>query len=62
MVNVDVRKQAQGISVDLLKTSLPEGLRRRLDVSDFATPVQMIAATQSHDRVRLQVDATGDFF
>ncbi|WP_455555339.1 type IV pilus secretin PilQ [Comamonas sp.] len=61
MVNVDVRKQAQGISVDLLKTSLPEGLRRRLDVSDFATPVQMIAATQSHDRVRLQVDATGDW-
>lgn len=61
MVNADVRLEGKGLTIDLLKTSLPEGLRRRLDVVDFATPVQTISASQSGDRVRLQVEATGDW-
>lgn len=61
MVNADVRQEGKGLTIELLKTSLPEGLRRRLDVVDFATPVQTITASQSNDRVRLQVDAIGDW-
>ncbi|MEG2279298.1 MAG: type IV pilus secretin PilQ [Comamonas sp.] len=61
MVNADVRQEGKGLTIELLKTSLPEGLRRRLDVADFATPVQTITASQSNDRVRLQVDAIGDW-
>lgn len=61
MVSADVRTEGKGLVIDLLKTSLPEGLRRRLDVVDFATPVQSITANQQADRVRLQVDATGDW-
>ncbi|HEV3010796.1 MAG TPA: AMIN domain-containing protein, partial [Burkholderiales bacterium] len=36
---IDIRVQGQNIIVDFLKTSLPENLRRRLDVIDFGTPV-----------------------
>ena len=61
MVNADVRPDGKGLTIDLLKTSLPEGLRRRLDVVDFATPVQTITASQQADRVRLKVEALGDW-
>lgn len=61
MVNADVRKEGKGLTIDLLNSSLPAELRRRLDVVDFATPVQMITASQNGDRVRLQVEATGDW-
>ena len=61
MVSADVRAEGKGLTIDLLKTSLPEGLRRRLDVVDFATPVQSITASQQGDRVRLQLEAQGDW-
>lgn len=61
MVSADVRTEGKGLTIDLLKTSLPEGLRRRLDVVDFATPVQSITASQQADRVRLQIEATGEW-
>jgi len=41
-VGVDVRVQGQSLVVEFLKSSLPEGLRRRLDVTDFGTPVQTV--------------------
>ena len=47
--------------MEFLKTSLPEGLRRKLDVSDFGTPVQMINAVQSGDRVRMTIDPKGQW-
>ena len=39
-VGVDIRQQGQNLVVEFLKSSLPEGLRRRMDVTDFGTPVQ----------------------
>nr|WP_313603650.1 type IV pilus secretin PilQ [Comamonas jiangduensis] len=61
MVSADVRAEGKGLTIDLLKTSLPEGLRRSLDVVDFATPVQSITASQQADRVRLLVEAAGEW-
>lgn len=58
---VDIRQQGKGLVVDFLKTSLPEGLRRRLDVTDFGTPVQVINTVQQSDRVRLTIEALGDW-
>lgn len=60
-VGVDIRQQGQNLVVDFLKTSLPEGLRRRLDVTDFGTPVQSITTTQVGDRVRMQVTPRGNW-
>lgn len=58
-VAVDVRQQGQNIVVDFLKTSLPEVLRRRLDVTDFATPVQSITTTPQGENVRMVIEPKG---
>lgn len=60
-VGVDIRQQGQNLVVEFLKTSLPEGLRRRLDVSDFGTPVQSVATSQVGDRVRMVVSPKGNW-
>ncbi|GGX87596.1 type IV pilus secretin PilQ [Massilia dura] len=58
-VAVDVKQGPQGVTVDFLKTAVPETLRRRLDVTDFGTPVTRVTAAPHGDNVRLQVEATG---
>jgi len=58
-VGVDIRQQGQNLVVDFLKSTLPEGLRRRLDVTDFGTPVQTVTATQVGDRVRMVIEPKG---
>ncbi len=60
-VGVDIRQQGQGLVVDLQKTSLPDNLRKRFDVTDFGTPVQFVTATQVGDRVELKIDARGNW-
>ena len=58
-VGVDIRQQGQTLVLEFLKSSLPEGLRRRLDVLDFGTPVQTVTVTQVGDRVRMVIVPTG---
>ena len=58
-VGVDIKQQGSNLVVEFLKTSLPEGLRRRLDVTDFGTPVQTISTVQSGDRVRMVIEPKG---
>jgi type IV pilus assembly protein PilQ len=58
-VGVDIRQQGQNLVVEFLKSSLPEGLRRRLDVSDFGTPVQTVTTFQAGDRVRVVIEPRG---
>ncbi|VTU14505.1 Type IV pilus biogenesis and competence protein PilQ precursor [Variovorax sp. SRS16] len=60
-VGVDVRQQGKSLIVEFTKSTLPEGLRRRLDVSDFGTPVQLVTTQQAGDRVRMTIDAKGDW-
>jgi type IV pilus assembly protein PilQ len=60
-VGVDVRQQGKSLVVEFTKSTLPEGLRRRLDVSDFGTPVQFVTTQQAGDRVRMTIDAKGDW-
>jgi len=60
-VGVDIQQQGQSLVVEFLRSSLPEQLRRRLDVSDFGTPVQMISTTQVGDRVRMVVEPKGNW-
>jgi type IV pilus assembly protein PilQ len=58
---IDIRTQGQNIVVDFLKTTLPENLRRRLDVVDFATPVNAISAFQQGENVRMIVEPRGQW-
>ena len=58
-VAVDVRPTAAGLVIDFLKTGLPESLRRRLDVTDFGTPVSQITTVPQGDNVRMTIEAKG---
>ena len=58
-IGVDIRQQGPNLIVDFLKSSLPEGLRRRLDVTDFGTPVTSVTTTQVGDRVRVTIEPKG---
>ncbi len=58
---LDVNQDKNNIIVNLIGTSLPEHLRRRLDVIDFETPVQMIDSDQIGDSTQLILSAKGQF-
>jgi type IV pilus assembly protein PilQ len=58
---IDIRQQGQNIIVEFLKTTLPDNLRRRLDVTDFATPVDVVSAFQQGDNVRLVIEPKGQW-
>ncbi len=58
-VAVDVRQVGNSVVVDFMKTGLPETLRRRLDVTDFGTPVSLITTTPQGDNVRMTIEARG---
>jgi type IV pilus assembly protein PilQ len=60
-VNMTVNERAGGLRVDLFDTTLPRHLYQRLDVSDFATPVQMITPEQRAANVRLNIDIAGAY-
>lgn len=60
-VGVDLRQIGKGLTVEFIRSSLPEGLRRRLDVADFGTPVQMVTATEQGDRVRMVIEPIGEW-
>lgn len=60
-VGVDIKQQGQALVVEFMRTTLPERLRRRFDVTDFGTPVQNMTAEQVGDRVKLTVKPKGDW-
>lgn len=60
-VGVDIRQLGKTLVVEFMKSTLPEGLRRRLDVTDFGTPVQSVNTHQSGDRVRMVIEPKGDW-
>jgi type IV pilus assembly protein PilQ len=56
---IDIRQQGQSLIVDFLKTNLPDALRKRLDVVDFATPVQSINIFPQGENVRMVIEPKG---
>lgn len=60
-VGVDIQQQGQSLVVEFLRSSLPDNLRRKIDVTDFGTPVQLISTTQVGDRVRMVVEPKGNW-
>jgi type IV pilus assembly protein PilQ len=56
---IDIRQQGQQLIVDFLKTQLPDTMRKRLDVQDFATPVSTISTFTQGDNVRMVIEPKG---
>jgi len=57
--NISVNSREGGLSVDIFDADLPELLNQRLDVVDFATPVQLIDAERKGSAVRLELEISG---
>ena len=60
-VGVDIREQTGEIIVDFLNTSVPLDLQRRLDVVDFATPVQTVDTFAQGRNTRMIVTPKGRY-
>lgn len=58
---VDVRQLGNRVQVDFLNTALPEALRRRLDVTDFGTPVSNVTTSAQGQNVRMVIEAQGQW-
>jgi type IV pilus assembly protein PilQ len=59
--NVAVSMGTGELNVDIFNSDLPERLNQRLNVVDFATPVQLIDASQKGSGVRLGISVDGGF-
>ncbi len=60
-VGVDVEDGSDGIVLTFLNAQLPKELRRRLDVTDFATPVTSIKSDYDGSRTSIQITPAGDY-
>jgi type IV pilus assembly protein PilQ len=58
---VNLRQQGNQILVDFIGADLPAELRRRFDVTDFATPVTSFDAMGTPNGTQLVISASGDF-
>ena len=60
-VGIDVEEVAKGVKVEFASVWLPQELRRRLDVTDFATPISFVSADFDGGRTTVRIDAGGDY-
>ena len=58
---VDIQQQGKKIIVTLEGTVLPENMRRRLDVVDFATPVKYIDANMEGTNTVIYIEPEGQY-
>ena len=56
---IDIRQQGQNLVVDFVKVSVPDALRKRLDVTDFATPVVSLNTIQQGANARMTITTRG---
>ena len=61
-VPIDVRRVANGLTIELRDVELPERLQNRRDVNDFATPVTTITSRAMGNLTRIDVAARGRWF
>ena len=58
-VTPDIQDQGGKIRLDFSKTILPDALRVKLDVKDFATPVQFVTASGTGDKASVLIEPAG---
>ena len=58
---IDVRKQGKKVIVEFLNATLPPNLERRLNVVDFATPVQTVETYSHGKNVRMVIESMGQW-
>jgi len=56
---IDIRQQGSKVIVDFINTNAPRNLQRKLDVTDFATPVDSIDTFAQGENVRMVIAPKG---
>ncbi len=60
-ISPDIQESGGRIRLEFPRTQLPEQLRARLDVKDFATPVQFVNASVSGDKATIVIEPSGHY-
>ncbi len=60
-ISTDVWRENNVIHIEMIGSRLPEELQRRMDVSDFATPISYIDAIQQGSNIHMTISSLGDF-
>ncbi|MBY0445453.1 MAG: type IV pilus secretin PilQ [Burkholderiales bacterium] len=60
-VGIDIRQQGKMLLVDFSKASLPKKLERRMDVSDFGTPIQKVDAYSQGETSKMVIEPKGNW-
>ncbi len=58
---IDIQREGQNLIVHFLNTGLPIGLRRRLDVTDFGTPVDSVETLNQDGNTIMTIKPHGDY-
>jgi len=58
---IDIRQQGKNLIVDFLNTSLDTKLERRLNVTNFATPVLTVDTFKQGQNARMTIEPTGEW-
>ncbi|MFT5576066.1 MAG: type IV pilus assembly protein PilQ [Bermanella sp.] len=59
--DINVYEQGAKVFVQFADVDLPDNLRRRYDVGDFATPVQSVDAISDRTGTRFEIKSSGDY-
>ncbi len=57
-ISTDVWRENNVVNVELIGSQLPKELQRRMDVSDFATPISFIDSIQEGANIRMTITRT----
>ncbi|MCQ4286826.1 type IV pilus secretin PilQ [Pseudomonas stutzeri] len=60
-ISPSIEEQGGKIRVSFAKTQLPESLRVRLDVQDFATPVKFVDSTSKAEGANIAIEPSGRY-
>ncbi|MGB5327254.1 MAG: type IV pilus secretin PilQ, partial [Gammaproteobacteria bacterium] len=60
-ISTDVWRENNVIHLEMIASKLPDELQRRMDVSDFATPINHIDSIQDGSNVHMTISSNGDF-
>jgi type IV pilus assembly protein PilQ len=60
-ISTDVWRENNVIHIEMIGSQLPSELQRRMDVSDFATPISFIDSIQEGSNIHMIITSLGDF-
>lgn len=58
---IDIRQQGKNLVIDFLNTAVPRNLERRMDVTDYGTPVLTVDTFSQGRNARIMVEPKGEW-